>query len=87
MANVFKDVLRNEIIITFAENLGGLENFTELFVECNVAELAVFDEVDKTGEVVEDGGEMILNAIFPEELIVLHRDIVCFLKSPAQKLE
>jgi hypothetical protein len=30
---------------------------------------------------------MILNAIFPEELIVLHRDIVCFLKSPAQKLE
>ena len=74
LANVFEDVLRNEIIIAFAENVSGLENFTELFVECNVAELAVFDEVDEAGEVVEDGGEMILNAIFPEELVVLHRD-------------
>ena len=30
--------------------------------------------IAETGEVIEDGGEMILNAIFPEELVVLHRD-------------
>ena len=33
----------------------------------------VFDEVDETGEVVEDAGEVVLDVVLLKELVILHQ--------------
>lgn len=38
----------------------------------DVSESPVFDEVDEVGEVVEDGGEVVFNAVLLKESFILH---------------
>jgi hypothetical protein len=70
---VFQDVLGDKIIVALSEDIAGFEDFTKLLVECDVAEIAVFDEVDESGKVVEDGGEVILDLMVRKEFGVLHQ--------------
>lgn len=72
-ADVFQDMLRDEVIVPLSEDVGGLENLAKLFVERNIAKVTIFDEVDESREVVEDGCEVILDVMIFEELGVLHR--------------
>lgn len=65
-------MLGDEVVILFSEDVFGFKNFAELFVKCDVAEIPVFDEVNESGEVVEDGGEVVFDLMFREELRVLH---------------
>lgn len=74
LSDMLQNMFRDEIIITSAEDVSGLEDSAKLLIEGDVAKVPVFDEVDESGEFVEDGGKVILNAIFTEELVVLHRD-------------
>lgn len=71
-SDVFQDMLRDEVIVPLSEDVGGLENFTKLFVERNIAKVTIFDEVDEPREVVEDGGEVMLDVMIFEKLSVLH---------------
>ena len=72
-ADVFQDMLRDEVIVPLSEDVAGLENFAKLFVERNIAKVTIFDEVDEPREVVENGGEVILDVMIFEKLSVLHR--------------
>lgn len=72
LADVFQDVRWDEIIVAFVEDVFGFKDFTKAGIPGDVAEVAVFDEVDEAGEVVEDGGEMVLDVVLLKELVILH---------------
>ena len=75
LANVLQDVGGDVVVIFFPDDfflLGGVEDLAKSIVVGDVFEFAVFDEVDEPRQVVEDGGEMVFNAMLSKESVVLH---------------
>ena len=66
----------DEVIVPLAEDVGGFEDFAKALVVGDVAEVAVFDEVDEAGEIVKDGGKVVLDVVLLKELVILHSGIV-----------
>lgn len=69
---MLENVGRHEVAILLAEDVLRLKNLTEPSVSSDVSEVAVFDEVDEAGEIIEDAGEMVLDVVLLKELVILH---------------
>ena len=75
LANVLHDVRRNVVVVPFSQNFvrrRGFEDLTEPIIVGYVAEVAVFDEIDEAGQIVEDGGKVVLDFIRMKKSVILH---------------
>ena len=75
LANVLHDVRRNVVVVPFSQNFvrrRGFEDLTEPVTVGYVAEVAVFDEIDEAGQIVEDGGKVVLDFIRMKKSVILH---------------
>ena len=74
LANVFENVGRDVVVVAFSENGigGGFEDFAEALIVGDVTEVAIFDEVDEAGEVIKDGGKVVLDLVLLKESVILH---------------
>lgn len=73
---MLKNVGRDVIIVAFAKNLGFLENIAETGIVGDVTEFKVLHEVDETGKIVKDPGEMVFDMVALKKSVILHGERV-----------